>query len=65
MAGFQQNTAIPNKLLQYQFVKCFAFVNTGKQDEALTGVKNTPSSCLITQSCFQFCIQLAAFPLCT
>lgn len=65
MAGFQHNTAIPNKLLQYQFVKCFASVNMGKQDETLTGVKNTASSCLITQPCFQFYIQLAAFPLCT
>lgn len=55
---------IRNKMLQYQFVKCFAFINVRKQ-EVLTGVKNTGSSCLITQSYFQFYIQLAAFPLCT
>ncbi len=40
------------------------FINVRKQ-EVLTGVKNTGSSCLITQSYFQFYIQLAAFPLCT
>ena len=39
---------IPNKMLQRQFVKCFALINMRKQAEVLTGVKDTSSSCLIT-----------------
>lgn len=52
-----------HKMLQNWFVKGVAFINTRKQDEVLTGVKNTASSCLITQSYFQLYIQLAALPL--
>lgn len=49
----------------FNFCKGFAFINMREQAEVLTGVKNTASSCLITQFYFQFYIQLAAFPLCT
>lgn len=48
-----------------QFVKGVAFINGTKQDEVLTGLGNTASSCLITPTYFQLYIQLAAFPLCT
>lgn len=45
--------SILNNMLQYQFVKCFDFINMRKQ--VLTGVKkNTASSCLISQSYFLF-----------
>lgn len=57
--------SIHNKMLQYEFVKCFAFINMKKQDEVLTGLTNTASSCLITQFYLQFSIQLAALPRCT
>lgn len=43
MSGFQF-LSIRNKMLQYQFVKCFAFINVRKQDEVLTGVKNTATT---------------------